>query len=69
MYSVCVYARFQVNPNESHLIVVKCILRYLKETEDMCLYYPNKCPFDLVEYINTDYAQCTKDRKSTSRVA
>ena len=46
VYSVCVCARFQVNPKESHLVVVKRILRYLKGTEYLCLYNPYDCPFD-----------------------
>ena len=32
MFSVCMCARFQANPKETHLIVVKRILRYLKHT-------------------------------------
>ncbi|GJV27616.1 hypothetical protein Tco_1384064 [Tanacetum coccineum] len=29
-FSTCLYARYQANPKESHLIVVKRIFRYLK---------------------------------------
>ena len=68
-FSVCVCARFQVNPKESHLKAVKRILRYLKGTEDLCLFYPRLCPFNLVGYTDADYAQCTIDRKSTSGTA
>ena len=32
-FSVCLYARFQANPKESHLITVKRIFRYLFETK------------------------------------
>jgi hypothetical protein len=32
MFSVCMYARFQASPRESHLKVTKRILRYLKHT-------------------------------------
>ena len=58
-----------MNPKESHLVVVKGILKYLKGTEDLCLYYPYEYPFDLVGYIDADYAQCTIDRKTTSGMA
>ena len=34
MYSVCLCARFQSCPKESHLSVVKRILKYLKGTMD-----------------------------------
>ena len=39
MYSVCLCARFQACPKESHLNVVKRIFRYLKDTIDIGLYY------------------------------
>ena len=32
MFSVCLYARFQSCPKESHLITVKRIIRYFKGT-------------------------------------
>ena len=32
MFSMCLYARFQSCSKESHLIAVKCIIRYLKGT-------------------------------------
>ncbi|KAL6342653.1 hypothetical protein AAG906_013059 [Vitis piasezkii] len=37
MYSVCLCARFQSCPKESHLSVVKRILKYLKGTMDIGL--------------------------------
>ncbi|RVW80691.1 Retrovirus-related Pol polyprotein from transposon RE1 [Vitis vinifera] len=37
MYSVCLCARFQSYPKESHLSVVKRILKYLKRTMDIGL--------------------------------
>ena len=33
MFSVCMCARFQSNPNKAHLRAVKRILRYLKHTQ------------------------------------
>ena len=66
---MCVCARFQVTPKESHYKVVKRIMRYLKGTDGLCLFYPNECPFDLVGYTDADYAQCTIDRKSISIMA
>jgi RAB protein geranylgeranyltransferase component A len=32
IFSVCLCARYQANPKESHLIVLKRILRYVKST-------------------------------------
>ena len=40
MFSVCMCARFQTNPKETHLIVIKRILRYLKHTPSIDLWYP-----------------------------
>ncbi|GJT03667.1 retrovirus-related pol polyprotein from transposon TNT 1-94 [Tanacetum coccineum] len=55
-FSTVLCATYQSNPKESHLIVVKRILRYLKGTSTLGLYYP-KCPgFDLKGYSDSDYA-------------
>ncbi|GJV71652.1 putative ribonuclease H-like domain-containing protein [Tanacetum coccineum] len=65
MFVVCVCARFQVNPKVSHLHAVKRIFRYLKGQPKLGLWYPKDSPFDLVAYINSDYARASLDRKST----
>ena len=39
MFSVCLCARFQFYPKESHLIAVKCSIKYLKGTINMGLWY------------------------------
>ncbi|GJT75261.1 retrovirus-related pol polyprotein from transposon TNT 1-94 [Tanacetum coccineum] len=65
MFAVCVCARFQVNPKSSHLHAVKRIFRYLKSQPKLGLWYPKNSPFDLVAYIDSDYAGASLDRKST----
>jgi hypothetical protein len=40
MLSVCICGRFQANPKECHLMVVKRILRYLVHTQNLGLWYP-----------------------------
>ena len=35
MFSVCMCARFQASPRESHLKAIKRILRYLKHTQNI----------------------------------
>ena len=42
MFSVCMCARFQASPKETHLIAVKRILRYLKHTPSIGLWYPKE---------------------------
>ncbi|XP_070010483.1 secreted RxLR effector protein 161-like [Nicotiana sylvestris] len=66
VFNVGLCARFQANPTESHLTVVKRILRYLKGTTDLCLWYPKDSNFDLVGYADADYTGFLVDRKSTS---
>jgi hypothetical protein len=66
MLSVCMCARFQVNPKEVHLRTVKRIMRYLVYTPKFGLWYPKGSIFDLIGYSDADYAGCKIDRKSTS---
>ncbi|GJR23526.1 retrovirus-related pol polyprotein from transposon TNT 1-94 [Tanacetum coccineum] len=58
--------RYQANPKESYLVVVKRIFRYLKGTPNLGLWYPKGSGFDLKAYSDSDYAGCNLDRKSTS---
>ena len=69
IFGVGLCARFQSKPNESHLKVVKRILRYLKYALDLALWYPKGCNFHLVGYADADYAGFLVDRKSTSGMA
>jgi hypothetical protein len=66
MFSVCIYARIQANPKKALLSAVKIILRYLKHTPSVGLWYPKGATFDLIGYSDSDYAGCKIDRKSTS---
>ncbi|XP_016510182.1 secreted RxLR effector protein 161-like [Nicotiana tabacum] len=66
VFSVGLCARFQSNPKESHLKVAKRILRYLKGTQDLVLYYPSDDSFNRIRYADADYAGYLVDRKNTS---
>ena len=66
MFSVCMCARFQASPKELHLVAVKRILRYLKHSPSIGLWYPKGAKFELLGYSDSDYAGCKIDRKSTS---
>ncbi|XP_070005242.1 secreted RxLR effector protein 161-like [Nicotiana sylvestris] len=57
---------FQSNPKESHMKAAKRILRYLKGAQDLVLDYPSRDNFDLIGYVDTDYAGYLMDRKNTS---
>ncbi|WVZ53082.1 hypothetical protein U9M48_004068 [Paspalum notatum var. saurae] len=67
MFSVCLCARFQADPKESHPIAVKRILRYLKHTPSIGLWYPKGASFELLGYSDLYFAGCRVKRKSTSR--
>ena len=66
IFSICMCARFQASPRASHLKAIKWILRYLKHTPNVGLWYPKGAKFELVGYFDLDYAGCKVERKSTS---
>nr|GEX80863.1 uncharacterized mitochondrial protein AtMg00810-like [Tanacetum cinerariifolium] len=67
MFAVCACARYQVNPKVSHLYAVKRIFRYLKGQPKLSLWYPKDYSFDLMAYIDSDYARASLDIKSTTK--
>ncbi|GJX29773.1 retrovirus-related pol polyprotein from transposon TNT 1-94 [Tanacetum coccineum] len=64
-FSTYLYARYQANPTESHLIDVKRIFRFLKGTPSLGLWYLKCSGFNQKGYSDSDYAGCNMDRKST----
>ena len=66
LFSVCICARFQVNPKESYLLVVKRIFKYLSGTVNLGLWYDKQSSIDLIGYTDSDFAGCKLDKKSTS---
>jgi len=66
LFSVCLCARFQLDPKESHLTVVKRIFRYLKGTTNLGLLYKKFLDYKLVGFCDVDYAGDRIERKSTS---
>nr|GEX50327.1 hypothetical protein [Tanacetum cinerariifolium] len=66
MFTTCMCARYQANPNKHHVSAVKRIFRYLKESINLGLWYPKDSGFDLTAYSDADHAGCHLDRKSIS---
>ena len=66
MFCVCLCARFQACPKESHLIALKRIFRYLFGSQNLGLWYPKKSSLELIGFSDADYADSKTDRKSTS---
>ncbi|WVZ58245.1 LOW QUALITY PROTEIN: hypothetical protein U9M48_008531 [Paspalum notatum var. saurae] len=52
MFSVCFQSK------ESHITAVKRILRYLKHTPSIGLWYPKGASFELLVYSDSDFAGC-----------
>ena len=65
MFSVCLCARFQSCSKESHFIAIKRIIRYLKGTIGMALWYLKTGHFSMTSYSDANYVGC-RYRKSTS---
>ena len=66
MFSVCLWARFQSCPKESHLLAVKRIFSYLSGTIDLGLWYLRGTHINLTCYSDADFFGYKVDRKSTS---
>jgi len=66
MFVVCMCARFQSAPKESHFNAAKRIMKYLQGTKVVGLWYPGNVSMSLTGYSNSNFVGCKIDRKSTS---
>lgn len=66
MYAVCLISRYMEKPTDVHLQAAKRILRYLKGTADLGIFYRKNGSDELIAYADSDYASDVDDRKSTS---
>ena len=64
MFCVCLCARFQACPKESHLIALKHIFRHRFGTQNLGLWYPNKSSLELIGFSDADGSKT--DKKCTS---
>nr|GEY73847.1 chloroplast sensor kinase [Tanacetum cinerariifolium] len=60
VHATCYCDRYQSKLTEKHLTVVKRIVRYLKDTIHMGLWYPKDTGFDLTAFLDSDHAGCFK---------
>ncbi|XP_058189255.1 uncharacterized mitochondrial protein AtMg00810-like [Rhododendron vialii] len=65
-FSVGVCARYQASPKESHLSVVKRIIKYVSGTLNYGIWFTHDTTANLAGYTDADWAGCADDRKSTS---
>ncbi|XP_023750384.1 uncharacterized mitochondrial protein AtMg00810-like [Lactuca sativa] len=61
MFSICYCARFQANPLEPHMTVVKNIFR-----TSLGIQYPSSSGFFMQAFLDEDLARCVLDQKSTN---
>ena len=54
-YSVVVCARYQANPKESHIIVVKHIIKYVKSISNFVVWYDKDTNDVLARYSDADW--------------
>jgi len=56
MFSVCLCIKYQANLKESLYMTAKRILKYLKGTIDVGLWYPSEVSLNLIGYSDSDFA-------------
>ena len=66
LFSVCMCARFQTDPRESHLSVVKRIIKYIRTYPMLGIWYSKESDFTLTGYFNADLAGCKVDRNMST---
>ena len=66
MFAVSLISRYMAKPTELHLMASKRILRYLKGTIELRVFYKKGGCEGLVAYADSDNARDIEDRKSTS---
>ncbi|XP_023634325.1 uncharacterized protein LOC111829467 [Capsella rubella] len=64
--SVGICARYQAKPKKSHLLAVKKIIKYIKGTVNLGIYYTKDTTRSLTGYCDADWAGSLDDRISTS---
>ena len=58
-------SRFQANPGERHWEAMKCILKYMRRTKDLFLFYGGE-ELKLLGYTNSSFQSDPDDSRSTS---
>ncbi|XP_020423899.1 uncharacterized protein LOC109950223 [Prunus persica] len=66
MFAVNLISRYMESPTELHFQAAKRVLRYLKGTTDLGLFYKRKVGAKLMGFSDNDYVGDLNDRKSTS---
>jgi len=67
-FGVCMCTRYQSNSKESYYNVVKQILKYLKGTTNVRLWYLGGVSLNLVYFFYSDFTSCKLDKKSKNGI-
>ena len=67
IFNFCLCIRFQADPREVYISVIKRIFRHLKRTANLGLWYKRRENFKLQEYSDADYVGDKVEKKITSR--
>lgn len=62
-FAVSKLSQFNINPGKSHWIAAKRVLRYLKQTSNLGLYF-RSTPDDIKGFVDANWASNVDDRKS-----
>ncbi|GKC27574.1 retrovirus-related pol polyprotein from transposon TNT 1-94, partial [Tanacetum coccineum] len=65
-FAIFVCTRYQARTTEKYLKEVKRIVRYLRQSINMGLWYSKDSGFEIIAYADADHAWCNDDCKSTS---
>lgn len=66
MFSVCMCAKYQLSPKESHFNIVIRILRYLNKTSQYDVWFHKCSACCVVGYYDSNLAWCLSDRTNIS---
>ncbi|CAM9000596.1 unnamed protein product [Rhodiola kirilowii] len=66
MYVVCFLSRFMAAPREAHMLALKRVIRYVKGTVELGLFYRRRADDTLQGYFDSDFAGDVDGARSTT---
>ncbi|XP_031279150.1 secreted RxLR effector protein 161-like [Pistacia vera] len=67
MFTTSLLSRFMSKPSEIHYKSAKRVLRYIKGTTELGIWFRRAKKFSLIGYSDSDWASSVDDMRSTSR--
>ncbi|XP_031256280.1 secreted RxLR effector protein 161-like [Pistacia vera] len=66
MFATSILSRFMSSPSEIHLKATKRVLRYVKGSSELGVWFKRTENLQLIGYSDSDWAGCIDDMRSTS---